>query len=95
MTSFTADGNVDITVEAGKEYVLSAFGTFGSGTLTANWLTPAGTAVAFRDGTANIAFTANGGAVLTAPTTRVRLTLAGSTSPALNALLVPFVLAKS
>lgn len=85
--NLTADGNTDINVPIGGEYSLAAFGTFGGGTLSAQFAS--GTTI-FRSYVADTAkFTTNGEIILTNCGTRdvIRLNLNGSTSPDLNVVL--------
>jgi hypothetical protein len=80
----TSNGTTVIPVNAGRDYVLSAAGTFGGGTLTPQW----------NDGVNDVPVTDSGGAlaittasayVVTAPTSSLKLVLAGAASPSITA----------
>lgn len=85
--TLTSDGNTEIATEPGKDYVFSAAGTFGSGTLTLQWSDGANW-VTFQDSSGNIALTAAGGRLVTAPARKVRLALSGSSLPSITANFV-------
>jgi hypothetical protein len=80
----TSNGTTVVPVVAGRDYVLSAAGTFGGGTLTAQW----------NDGVNDVPVSDSGGAlsittgaayVVTAPTKSLKLVLAGASSPSITA----------
>lgn len=81
--SLSANGNTDEIQVRGK-VTLAAIGTFGSGTLTWQWLGLDGTWRGIFDGTTALAPTANAMYnVDFANDTKIRGVLAGSTSPSL------------
>jgi hypothetical protein len=79
----TANGTTLISVDPGQEYVLSAAGNFGGGTLTPKW----------SDGTSDVtvvgpsgdlALTAGAAYIIVAPTSSMKLVLSGGSSPSIN-----------
>lgn len=82
--TLTSDGNTEIATEPGKDYVFSAAGTFGGGTLALQW-SDGTNWVTFQDSSGNIALTAAGGRLVIAPGRKVRLALSGSSSPSIIA----------
>lgn len=80
----TADGTYTLSVKAGKPLVVGIAGTFGSGTITAQYLV-GGTAVAFPD----TALTADGGYRVVPPTGNIQFVLSGASSPSINVAVTP------
>jgi hypothetical protein len=77
MPNITADGTVTLTLLTGRIYTIAAGGSFGGGSLAAELLLDDDTAVPITG------FPITGAKTLTFPSvsTRVRLTLTGSTDP--------------
>ena len=85
------NGTTIISVEAGREYVLSAAGTFGGGTLTPKWSD--GTSdVTIAGPSGDLALTAGASYIVVAPTTTLKLILAGGSSPSINANVIAKIL---
>lgn len=75
-TNITADGTTEFRTGVGKNYLFTAAGTFGSGTLTLTW----------TDGTNDVAYpdaalTADGGVEFAAVSNPTKVVLSGSSSP--------------
>lgn len=77
MPNITANGTVTLTLLSGRIYTIAAGGTFGGGSLAAELLLDDDTAVPIT----GFPITAAASIVFPASSTRVRLTLTGSTSP--------------
>ena len=88
--NITADGNTDIATIIGKEHVFRAKGTFGSGTLTLQWV-DGGVATTIRDANGAVALTAAGAVVVVAPSRMIRVALSGSSGASIDFELVPVV----
>lgn len=71
------------------EYVFSAQGTFGGGTLSVEWSIDGTNWTAFKYQDSALALTENGGYILTSPGHIGRVKLTGATSPNIKALVVP------
>jgi hypothetical protein len=78
--TLSADGTVTLVLLPGRTYTLAAGGTFGGGSLAAVQLLDDDTPVPV----AGSPFTAAGQITLTASASRLRLTLTGSTTPAIT-----------
>jgi hypothetical protein len=83
----TTNGTTTIDVDSGREYVLSASGTFGGGTLTPKW-SDGTTDVTIAGAAGDIAMTAGGAYVIIAPDSFLRIVLAGATSPNIKVNIV-------
>lgn len=79
--NFSADGNSS-ELDWGGRFVghISAYGTFGSGTVTLQYSLDAGATWNAVD-TTNLAFTADGNGNFELPFCKLRINLAGSTTP--------------
>lgn len=82
-----ANGTNFISVDAGREYVISAAGTFGGGTLTPKW-SDGTTDVAIAGPSGDLALTAGAAYAVVAPTSTLKLVLAGASSPNINASVI-------
>jgi hypothetical protein len=87
----TANGTNVISVEPGREYVLSAAGTFGGGTLTPKW-SLGGSDVDIIGPAGALAFTGGAAYVVVAPTSSLKLVLAGASSPNINVNVIQKIL---
>lgn len=86
--NITTNGTTPLTVEAGREYVLSAAGTFGGGTLTPKWSDGTNDVnVASSEG--DLALSAAAAYVIVAPTALIKLVLAGASGANLIIRLSP------
>jgi hypothetical protein len=82
-----ANGTTSLSMEAGKEYVLSAAGTFGGGTLTPKW-SDGTTDTTVVGPSGDLALTAGSAYVVVAPTSSLKLVLTGASSPSINASVI-------
>lgn len=81
----TANGTYDVPVFPGQTYVVSAAGTYDSGTLAISWVDDSGNVSPFDLSPLTSGETRN----ITAPTRLIRLTLTGATSPEITIGITP------
>lgn len=83
----TANGDTDIPVEIGKEYLFTLKGNFGGGTVTMT--TRSDIEHVQFDAVIDGAWTAETEKVFAAPSKLVRLNMTGATSPNIRVVLFP------
>lgn len=86
--NFNEDSEAEFAVEPGRPYVFSASGDFGSGHIGLQW-NDLEEWTAFPD----CEFTEDASRVITAPTSKVRIVVAGTSGASLSAHLIPMVTA--
>jgi hypothetical protein len=80
----TNNGTTVVPVDAGKEYVLSAAGGFGGGTLTPQWSDGANDVVVVGP-SGPLALTAGAAYIITVPTSTLKLVLTGASGASITA----------
>jgi hypothetical protein len=80
----TANGITPVAVDAGREYVISAAGTFGGGTLTPKWSDGVND-VTVTGPSGDITLTGAGAYIVVVPTGLLKIVLTGAASPSITA----------
>jgi hypothetical protein len=85
-STITADGSYEINTRFSREHLMTLKGSFGGGTLAMTAYNDATSAYVAVD---NGSWTAADEITFTAPSDKIKLTLAGSTDPAIAVSLTP------